>query len=72
MSTNEVEIMIAAATQIGLFLLMFGGMRVELRNLKTMAEKAARHSKKARLIAAELKGQITGAASGGAKVTLNQ
>ena len=58
MTSNEVEIGIAAASQIAIFIAAFQRMRIDISELKKSAKKSASHAKKARLAAAELKGTV--------------
>lgn len=58
MDAHAVEIGIAAGIQLGAFLLTFGGMRADLRNLKDALSKTAETAEATRLQAAETKTRV--------------
>lgn len=55
---SEVEIGITAAVQIGAFLILFGGMRTELKNIKEWLTSTARDARQAKENAAVLKQRV--------------
>jgi hypothetical protein len=57
-NSAAIEIAITAATQIGVFLVLWGGMRSDLKNIVGRLRETAATAKAADLAAAELKGRV--------------
>lgn len=55
---SGVEIAIAAVVQIGAFLILFGGMRTELKNIKEWLTSTARDARQAKEKTAVLKQRL--------------